>query len=188
MTNKPISAASAATRVAACGPAATNAQAKYENDLQENVIKVAFKSAPSTEQYDCIANVSYDTGYYVDFDPPFREKYWSIYNNLERSRNAAEARERLQKRGVLNRVLQFDGHNLSAVAENVELICGIKRRSVLIVSGDDVALHTDRFISPSSDSDFLCVMDGMLVAGVQMGFVGNEAISVSDTGPSPSKP
>ncbi|OYW87853.1 MAG: hypothetical protein B7Z20_04035 [Sphingobium sp. 32-64-5] len=185
---QPISSANAVKRVLDCGIAYNDVQVRYVSDLQDDVIKIAPKSPLSDQQYECVANTSYETGYYVDFEPPFREKYWRVFNDLQQSRNAAEARERLKIRGILDKVPHFDGNNLLVVAEKIETICGITPPSIFILSGENVTLRPERLADITKHSEFTCFMDGMSVAGVQVGFVGNDVTPTSATETSELKP
>lgn len=169
-----VSPADAMKRAIACSPANSNVTVRYDSDLQDDVIEIATHSPFAIEQYECVANTSYKSGYQVEFSPPFRDQYRRIFNDTQKIRNSLEARERLRILGLLDRVPHFDGNNLPAVAEKLEVMCGIKPRSVLLVFDENVSLQSERLTGPKADSEFTCLVDGLSAAGVQMGFVGNE--------------
>lgn len=163
----------AVERIIACGFRPEDVQAAFASELQGDAVTITARSQPSAEQYACVANTAYETGYYLDVRPPFSDEYWRVFSILAQKRGEAEARERLNASGLLDKVPQFDGNNLSAVAERVETICGIVPRSTLTVSGEDVSLRMENLTTRISDSQFTCMMDSLSVAGVKMGFAGN---------------
>jgi hypothetical protein len=179
LTKPPISPADVRKRVISCGLTTSEVKMRYERELQDDVVTVMTKSAPSTDQYKCIANVAYETGYYVGFEPPFRDQYWPISNSVQKSRSKMESEARLKARGILDKLPRLESVNLSVLAERLETICGIKPRTALIVSHDDFSLRPNGLSGPTAEKDFICLMDALSVAGIRMGFVGNEAATKS---------
>src|SRR5213075_383469 len=67
----------AVERVKRCG--FRDVRARFDNDLQEEVVEVGNISAVSAEQLRCTARASLSTIYYVTFPASIMDAYWKVY-------------------------------------------------------------------------------------------------------------
>lgn len=174
----------AAERVAACG--FSNVRPKFDDQLQEDVVEVQSVTSASAEQLRCAALAALDSHYYVWFPGPVDAAYQAIYWRMSDERYKAEAREWLEKRGLLSRLPRYDPKRSDDVAftHALEMLCGPKAAGTLqpmhgmatFKQGALGTLDAHGFVEGPLDAETMsCLSKAAAVSGYLLGFIGNEA-------------
>jgi hypothetical protein len=167
--------AEAAARVVACGLPVKAVGTEDAAELQEVIVRVAPIGPVSDDTLRCVARASLASFYYVFFEDALQPHYWSVYWALEREASLVIARRWLPERGRLDALPRPEpGGDLAAYARRLEAFCGLKPGSMLEALGQDLMIRP-LSLDPPPDEGFTCLTSASQVAGVSMGFIGNEA-------------
>ena len=172
----------AVARVAACG--FEDVRAKFENELQQEVIEVRNIRSASTRQLRCAATVSLETHHYVFFPGPVDQAYQALYWRMSRERDIAQARAWLDERGLLSRLPNYDPERSdeTAFADALESLCGPRAAGTLKPMGG-MATFTDEALGTFAKGSFTegrldeetmwCLVNAAAASGYGVGFIGN---------------
>jgi hypothetical protein len=174
----------AAERVAACG--FTSVRAKFDDELQEEVVEVRNLSSASPEQLRCAAVLSLDSNYYVIFPAPVSETYETLYRRIAGERGKAGARAWLDKRGLLSRLPAYDPKrsDLAAVAQRLEALCGPRAAGTLKLGHGMATFREDAlgriekgaFTEGTLDGEtMVCLVNAAAASDFPLVLFGNEA-------------
>jgi hypothetical protein len=165
----------AAAEVAECG--FKKIQPKFDDTLQEEVVEVLDEAPISDNQLQCAARASLASSYYVTFTPPVEQAYQSIFWNLSRKQAKIDAREWLDKRGLLSGLPTYDANSADEVAfaHSLEQLCGPKAAGVLQPLNGMATFKPSIMASGALDEETLwCLTNAAEVSGYPLGFIGNE--------------
>jgi hypothetical protein len=168
--------AEATARVVACGLPAKAVRIEDAAELQEAIVRVAPIGPVSDDTLRCVARASLASFHYVFFEDALQPHYWSVYWALEQEASLVTARQWLAERGLLDTLPRPEsGGDLAAYARRLEAFCGLKSGSMLDALGQDLVIMPKSLDPPPPDEGFTCLTNASQVAGVSMGFIGNEA-------------
>ncbi|RST29417.1 hypothetical protein HMF7854_00140 [Sphingomonas ginkgonis] len=158
----------AAARVAACG--FKSVRPKFDDTQQEDVVEVSKVASASKEQLECVARASLQTHYYVTLPAPVEQTYQTLYWQMSRERDKADAKAWLDKRGLLARLPLYDPKRSdeATFARTLEKLCGPRATGSLKTMEEHSAGNLD-------EETLWCLVNAASASGYPLGFIGNEA-------------
>lgn len=175
-----VTAEVAAERVSQCGLGPVTV--RYEDELQSEVLTAAPSSLLTDDQLRCADRAAS----YFDLELPVdsRARYDSIRNTRLAAYFLGESRAWLAARGLLERVPQYRAGvtDEATFTREVETLCGSHAAGAFQSSFGFHVLDPDWVrrelpIGNPGEDVFACLMKVTRVAGFEVGFVGNEALS-----------
>lgn len=174
----------AVARVAACG--FKSVRSRFDDTTQEDVVEISDVVSPSIQQLQCVARASLLSLYYVTFLGAAEQTYQTLYWQLSREQDTANAKAWLEKRGLLSRLPAYDhkASDESAFARALEQLCGPKAAGTIKPLGgmatfSEGALGTfdkgGHARGKLDDETLWCLVNAASASGYPLGFVGNEA-------------
>ncbi len=162
-------------RVAACGVKRRDAHVRVDDTLQEAVVDIRPAAALSDAQLACLARASAETYWFLVFDAVTQARFEPLYSRVNEAVSLAQAQAWVAAHGLASRVPHYDAgrDDRAAVAARIEALCGAPSGSFHDLFLPDPTKPPA--IPAVSDETWLCVVNVAAVAGLNMGFIGNEA-------------
>ena len=180
--------ATVATRLARCG--VEGASVGFDEIFQEEVFVFPADQVFDDAQVRCLAQVSFDTGYFIVLPELHQAQFLAVREVLERPWVMELSRQFFEERGRLDDLPVRSGNQTAAdFARELEAFCGpLAAGALSSVSGpnslDPAWLHTASESYSDSGETMLCLMHAGIASGFETGLVGNEEAN----GPSADAP
>lgn len=161
-------------QVVACGVKRGEARIRVDDVLQEAVVDIRRSTALSDAQLTCLAQVSVASGWFLTFDPATDARYEPRYSRASGEAGLGRARAWVASHGLASRVPLYDAAHDDAAATmtRIEALCGAPPGTYRQSVSPTALRSADE--PPVSDETLLCISHVAFVAGVRLGFVGNE--------------
>jgi hypothetical protein len=156
------------------------ATVRADRELQANVIVIAGTTEPSDGQLTCLDLAT--AHHFVELPPDIQPRFDTIRSTRLRQQASANARAWLEQRNLLARVPAYTKGETdpTQIAREVEALCGHVATGALIPAHDAHILSRDWMIKlgkmPTHEANEIlgCLFKVAQVAGLEIGFVGNE--------------
>ena len=156
--------------------------ASYEADLQSDVLTVHDEAA-SDDALTCAAKAIDGSDYLMFFEADYlAARFNEVDMRLRKPRALANSKNWLAERGLLSKVPDFATSDMSDIvfARKVESICGAAATGALGENANPHQFNYDFLLEAQNDAGkraaFECIMHVTVVAGFEIGFIGNEAV------------
>ena len=161
------------TQVMACGVRQGEARIRVDQTLQEAVVDIGRATRLSDAQLTCLARVSVNSSWFLVFDAVTDARYEPLYSRASKAVGLKRARAWLASHGLAARVPRYDAarDDATVTTTRIEALCGAP-------PGTHRAFVTATTLVEEpmvSDETLICISNVALVAGVDLGFVGNDA-------------
>lgn len=174
---RPVSHAEMEEALRSCG--LQHLTVDYDEYIQSDVVIVRDNQA-SDEQLQCVFRAQDMTGYWIEWQPELRERFYQIRFEVLRERGKAAARKHFIDRPELGPLpRRSDGQTDLDFIRDLERFCGpdavgmfAEEFGVLTVSTE----WTQRTMTnlEQSSKALACMRYAMVLAGIEFGFIGNE--------------
>lgn len=164
-------------RVIACGVDAARITIRDDAARDETVLVIADGAALTDGQLDCAAALSLETGYGLVFGSALTPRYEAALVRLSQARGHAAARDWLARKGLLNGLRPYDParETLAEATSRIETLCKAPAGLLVPVAGNRVTLKPGAAGPERGRSEAAqCLIQASAVAGLSMGFTGNE--------------